>query len=164
MSELSVRKAVWADIDAMVSLAQRNRVELERAQPVFWKRIPNAETATRRYYRLTLLLRRDICLVAALDGTVRGFLIAKRTNPPPVYAPPGATWLVDDFHVAESQDWSHIGAAILEQLRSNKAVRDIDQIIVISAAFDREKIAMLENERLTCASGWWVGPAKGDRD
>lgn len=95
--------------------------------------------------------------VADHDGTVRGFLIARIVDAPPVYDPGGSTCMVDDFAVADPGDWAACEPLLLADVRSWASVEGAVQLVVVTAQADARKRAALRSTRLTPASEWWAG-------
>jgi hypothetical protein len=91
------------------------------------------------------------------DADVRGFAVGRLVPAPPVYDPGGMSCVVDDFAVAEPEEWLTIGHLLLDALHRWAASRDAAQMIVVTAHLDEPKRAALQSHGLTLASEWWVG-------
>ena len=89
-----------------------------------------------------------------------GFLIARKFPAPPVYAPGGDTYMVDDFCVLEPQHWLTVGEALLSHASTLIHEAGAAQIVVVGADRDLAKAEMLRRSDLTIASNWWTKPLK----
>ena len=152
-----MRKARWADVPSMVTIIERRRAVYETCQPVFWKRAANASAKTKLFYRWLLLRRSAIMLVADRGSEVVGFLIATRARVPPVYDPGGPSMLIDDFAVAEADDWPIVGRALLDGFQSRGRALGCRQVVVVCGAEDAAKTEFLRSTGLRMASTWRAG-------
>ena len=91
---------------------------------------------------------------------MQGFLIARKFPAPPVYAPGGDTYMVDDFCVLEPQHWLTVGEALLSHASTLIHEAGAAQIVVVGADRDLAKTEMLRRSDLTIASNWWTKPLK----
>lgn len=153
-----VRKAVPADLPAMVALSAAKRAQYEAYQPVFWRRAPNADEQQTGFFAHQLGRENVIALVSEEDGQVVGFVIAALVSSPPVYAPGGLTCLVDDFCVAGPDRWSDIGEELLTEVRQSARERGAAQLLVVCGHLDDPKRTLLGDGGLRIASEWWVRP------
>ena len=94
---MDVRKAIASDIDTVVGFAERGRRQYQKYQPTFWRKAANSAETTKVFFTNLLAQDHTIFLVAVEGRQLLGFLIARKFPAPPVYAPGGETWLVDDF-------------------------------------------------------------------
>ena len=110
---MEVREAIRSDIDAAVAMVERHRRQYQKYQPTFWRKADKSEEATRAFFA-KLLQEQDTFFLVAVEGAqLLGFLIARKFPAPPVYAPGGDTYLVDDFCVDEPNHWLTTGEALL---------------------------------------------------
>ena len=142
----------------MLELASQRRADYERAQPQFWRQSADAIDRQRPYFARQLADERIIALVHERDDTIHGFIIATLIAAPPVVDPGGETCLVDDFAVADPENWSTIGAALLTAARERALALGAVQLVVISGHHDAPKRAMLAASGHTIASEWWLTP------
>lgn len=157
---MDVRKAAPSDLEAAVGLIERTRRQYQKYQPTFWKKAPDSAVSTRNHFT-RLLDEADTYFLVATEGQqTLGFLIARKFAPPPVYAPGGDTWLVDDFCVAEPHHWLSVGEALLSHASTLVLEHGAAQIVVVCGDRDLPKAEMLRRSDLTIASNWWTKPLK----
>jgi hypothetical protein len=155
---MDVRKAIASDIDAVVAIVEQNRRQQQKYQPTFWRKAGNsAETTTALFARL-LAEDGTFFLVAVESRQLLGCLIARKFPTPPVYAPGGDTYLVDDFCVVEPHHWLTTGEALLSHVSTLVHEAGAAQIVVVGADRDLAKTEMLRRADLTIASNWWTKP------
>lgn len=154
----TLRAAGQGDIDVVASLADGRRQSYQPHQPLFWRQAEDALVRHRTY--LTGLVNDPECifLVARHDRGLAGFVIGKLVEAPPVYEPGGLTCLVDDFVLADDDDWSVLGVQLLEALARRARERGAVQVVVVSGRHDDAKRQGLRAAGLSVASEWWVGP------
>lgn len=154
-----IRAACCDDIGACVALVQAERERRRFWQPIFWRPSPHAASISRVHFT-NLRQRPDILfLIAEQADEIVGFLIGQPAPAPPVYAPGGATFLIDDFCVAQGRRWRDIGPSLLDNARTRLRARGATQIVVVCPDRDREKKQMLRHAALTHASTWWTASA-----
>lgn len=153
----TIRKAREADVPGMVELAERRRVEYERAQPLFWRKA--ADSAEKQTPYLTKQIAKDevIALVHEREGVLDGFAIGALIPAPPVYDPGGLTCIVDDFTVSDPGLWATVGRAILQAVAEEGKRRGAVQVVAVCGRHDEPKRAMLAATGYSIASEWWVG-------
>jgi GNAT superfamily N-acetyltransferase len=157
---LDVRKAIAADIEAAVGFAERSRRQYQKYQPTLWRKAAKSADASRAFFTKSLA-EPDTYFLIATEGTLTlGFLIARKTPTPPVYAPGGDTWLIDDFHVAEPHHWLTVGEALLSHASTLVHEHGAAQIVVVCGDRDLPKAEMLRRLDLTIASNWWTKPLR----
>lgn len=140
----------------MVGLSEQKRTEYAAYQPVFWRKAANSEEAQTPFFR-RLLAQENILALVALDGaTVVGFVIAAIVPAPPVYDPGGLTCLIDDFCVAQPEQWPALGRALLAAVTGEAAARGAAQAVVVCGHLDEPKRALLRDTGLSIASEWYV--------
>ena len=110
---MDVRKATASDIEAIIGLAERSRRQYQKYQPTFWRKAPQSAETTKAFFTKLQAEQGTFFLVAVEGRQMLGFLIARKFAAPPVYAPGGDTYLIDDFCVAEPHHWLSIGEALL---------------------------------------------------
>jgi ribosomal protein S18 acetylase RimI-like enzyme len=157
---MDVRKAAASDIEAAVGLSERTRRQYQKYQPVFWRKAADSVESSRKFFT-RLLSEADTYFLVSTEGQqVLGFLIARKIATPPVHAPGGDTWLVDDFCVAEPHLWLSIGEALLSHASTLVHEHGAAQIVVTCGDRDLPKAEMLRRSDLTIASSWWTKPLK----
>jgi GNAT superfamily N-acetyltransferase len=155
---LDVRKAAEADIEAAIGLVERHRRQYQKYQPTFWRKAADSVETTRTFFT-GLLSGRDTLFLVAVEGRqMLGFLIARKVATPPVYAPGGDTWLVDDFCVVEPHHWLSTGEALLSHATTLVHEHGAAQIVVVCGDRDLAKAEMLRRSDLSIASNWWTKP------
>ncbi len=153
---MDVRRATVSDIDAAVGFAERTRRQYQKYQPTFWRKAADSAKLSKAFF--TQLLDQDgtLFLVASEGAQILGFLIGRKVETPPVYAPGGDTWLIDEFHVAEPHHWLTIGEALLSHASTLVHEHGAAQIVVVGADRDLAKSEMLRRSGLSIASSWWT--------
>jgi len=154
---VTIRAATGQDLEAILVLADARRREYAAYQPVFWRLAADAIAQQRPHLAALIDDEAVITLVAVTDQEVVGFAVGTLVPAPPVYDPGGPTCLVDDFTVADPNDWPTVGAHLLRAVGRHAAQRGAAQIVVITAHLDQPKRAMLTASGLSTASEWWVG-------
>ena len=72
-------------------------------------------------------------------------------------SPRDRSCVVDDFAVADLEDWSKVGPMLLDAVRKWGAGHGATQLVAVVAQLDDAKRAVLKESQLTIASEWWVG-------
>jgi GNAT superfamily N-acetyltransferase len=157
---LDIRKAEIADIKAAVELVERSRRQLQKFQPVLWRKAAKSAAATETFFTRLLAEPDSFFLVAVEGSQQQGFLVAQKFANPSAFDPGGDTWLVDDFCVAEPHLWLSIGEALLSHATTLIHEHGGVQIVVVSADRDLAKTEMLRRSDLTIASNWWTKPLR----
>lgn len=157
---LKTERASQADLEQILQLAAARREKYSQYQPQFWRPAADAVALQRPYF--ASLIEDDKCLVVVTreDSDVRGFAIARTAGAPPVYDPGGLSCDVDDFAVADPEQWPVVGPLLLDAVRAWGSDRGATQLIVVVAQLDEAKRAVLKTAQLTTASEWWVGPIR----
>lgn len=151
-----VRRAVPGDdLDNILDLADARRRQYATYQPVFWRPAPDAVSRQRPH--LAALLNDDavIALVAARGQAFAGFAIGTVVPAPPVYNPGGLTCIVDDFAVADPDDWPSVGVDLPQAVCRTARQHGATQIVVVAGYLDAAKRAALVATALGIASEWW---------
>ena len=155
---MDVRKATAADLEAVIGLAERNRRQYQKYQPTFWRKAADSVDKSRAFFT-TLLAEPGTYFLVAVEGRQQlGFLIATKFPAPPVQAPVGDIYLIDDFCVAEPHLWLTIGEALLSHATTLLHEHGATQIVVVCGDRDLPKAEMLRRSDLTIASSWWTKP------
>lgn len=157
---MEIRKSTASDLDAIVVLVERHRRQHQKYQPTFWRKAAHSAEVTRSFFTRLLSEQETLFLVATEGSELQGFLIARKFPAPPVFAPGGDTYMIDDFCVLEPQHWLAVGEALLSQASTLIHEAGAVQIIVVSADRDLAKAEMLRRSDLTIASNWWTKPLK----
>jgi hypothetical protein len=152
-----VRVADVADLEKILVIADRRRRQYASYQPQFWNPAPDALDKQRAYFGSLLDDPETLFAVSISADQVDGFIIARLVPAPPVYDPGGATCLVDDFTVNDTDSWPAAGPLLLAMVRSWAAVRGAVQLVVVTAGSDEPKRAVLRTVDLSVGSEWWVG-------
>jgi hypothetical protein len=155
---LDVRKATASDIEAAVALAERSRRQYQKFQPTFWRKAATSAETTKAFFTKLLTEDATFFLVAVEGRQFLGFLIARKFPTPPVYAPGGDTYLMDDFCVVEPHHWLTTGEALLSHVSTLVHEAGAAQIVVVCGDRDLAKAEMLRRSDLTIAANWWTKP------
>jgi GNAT superfamily N-acetyltransferase len=155
---MDIRTAKGADIPRMVAIAETKRVEYEGYSPLFWRKAPDSSPKQAVFFQRLLISSEVIALVAEAGDTLCGFIIGALTMPPPVYNPGGPVCIVDDFAVANPQDWDSVGAELLAAVEREAKARGAVLSVVVCPQRDEAKRAMLQKAGATVASEWHVKP------
>jgi ribosomal protein S18 acetylase RimI-like enzyme len=139
-------------------LVERQRRQFQKYQPTFWRKAADSAEMTRSFFTGLLSEAETFFLVATEGSQLQGFLIARKFPTPPVFAPGGETYLVDDFCVLESHHWLTVGEALLSHASTLIHEAGAAQIVVVGADRDLAKAEMLRRSDLTIASNWWTKP------
>jgi GNAT superfamily N-acetyltransferase len=155
---MDVRRATASDIDAVVAIVESQRKHQQKFQPTFWRKAENSAELSRASF-IELLGDTDSYFLVAVEGKqVLGFVVACKFAVPPVYAPGGDTYLIDDFAVLEPRHWLAIGEALLSHVSTLLHEHGAAQIVVACADRDLAKAEVLRRSDLTIASNWWTKP------
>ena len=155
---MDVRKATAADLDPVVAIAERSRRQYQKYQPTLWRKAADSAKTTRASFAGLVEDRQTYFLVALEGAQLQGFLIARKVATPPVHAPGGDTWLIDDFAVLEPHHWLSTGEALLSHATALLHEHGAAQIVVACADRDLAKAEMLRRSDLTIAANWWTKP------
>ncbi|MBX4893752.1 MULTISPECIES: N-acetyltransferase [Rhizobium] len=155
---MQVRISASEDIHAMVELAENRRYQYQVYQPVFWRKAENSADVTREFFDKLIAQQGWHCFTALEGAELRGFLIARETAAPPVYAPGGATITVDDFCVRDPSDWPTVGKALVDKLKATAEENGWGQLVIVCGDKDLPKKEMLNDAGLTVASNWFTVP------
>lgn len=156
--QLKIQPAQDVHVPAMVALSEQKRTEYAAYQPVFWRKAANSAAAQTPYFQRLLTQENVLALVALQGGAVAGFVIAALVPAPAVYNPGGLTCMIDDFCVAQPQQWLSAGRALLAAVTAQAAARGASQAVVVCGHLDEPKRALLREAGLAIASEWYVSP------
>lgn len=157
---MDIRRATASDLDAVVAIIEGQRRQYQKFQPTFWHKAPESAATTRAFFA-GLVVEPDTYFLVSTEGRrILGFLIARKFLAPPVYAPGGDTWLIDDFAVSEPRHWLGIGEALLSHVSTLLHEHGAAQILAVCAERDLAKAEVLRRSDLTVASNWWTKPLK----
>lgn len=157
---MDIRRATASDIDAVVAIIESQRRQYQKFQPTFWHKASDSAAITKAFFT-KLLAEPDTYFLVSTEGLqILGFLIARRFAAPPIYAPGGDTWLIDDFAVSEPRHWLTIGEALLSHVSTLLHEHGASQILAVCAERDLAKAEMLRRSDLRVASNWWTKPLR----
>jgi ribosomal protein S18 acetylase RimI-like enzyme len=155
---MDIRRATASDLDAVVAIIENQRRQYQKQQPTFWHKAAESAAISTAFFS-KLLAESQTCFLVATEGRqILGFLIARRFPAPPVYAPGGDTYLIDDFAVLEPHHWLGIGEALLSHATTLLHEHGAAQIVAVCADRDLPKAEVLRRSDLTIASNWWTKP------
>ncbi len=154
--EHHIRKALPADVAAMVNLSEQKRIQYSAYQPHFWSKAPDSWERQAAFLPHLLSRENVIAFVHETDSAVDGFVIASLVPSPPVYAG-GLTCSIDDFCVTGA-DWAGTGKALLDAAVQAAKERGAAQCVVVCGHLDQPKREMLSSLGYSIASEWWTRP------
>ena len=157
---MDIRRATASDIDAVVAIIETKRKQYQKFQPTFWRKANDSAAITATFFTKLLVAPDTYFLVSTEGRQTLGFLIARKFPAPPVYAPGGDTWLIDDFAVSEPRHWLTIGEALLSHVSTLLHEHGAVQILAVCAERDLAKAEVLRRSDLTVASSWWTKPLR----
>lgn len=152
---LIVRDAEQDDIDQIVALLELRRSELEIWAPKFWKKSLESAALSSAFFYSLLQDPNVTILIAQEEAAIVGCLQYRPTFVPPVYAPGGTTWMVDDFVVA-ANDWERIGKTILSELEARTIKETDGQLIFPVPKKDDAASRFFEKAGLIPTTVWWT--------
>jgi ribosomal protein S18 acetylase RimI-like enzyme len=153
---MDIRRATASDLDAVVAIIESQRKQYQKFQPTFWHKAADSAATTKAFFAKLLGDPETYFLVSIEGRQILGFLIARKFPAPPVYAPGGDTWLIDDFAVSEPRYWLSIGEALLSHVSTLLHEHGAAQIVAVCAERDLAKAEVLRRLDLTVASNWWT--------
>jgi hypothetical protein len=107
---LGVRRASLEDVEGLLEIASARRTAYAEYLPRFWRPAPDAVDRQRAYFPSILGDDRTLVLTATEDDAgLHGFAIGRLVPVPPVYGPGGVSCVVDDFAVADPDEWLTVG-------------------------------------------------------
>ena len=157
---MDIRRATASDLDAVVAIIEAQRKQYQKFQPTYWHKAAHSAATTRTFFSALLGEPQTYFLVATEAGEILGFLIARKLPAPPVHAPGGDTYRIDDFAVAEPRHWLGIGEALLSHASTLLHEHGAAQIVATCAERDLAKTEVLRRSDLTIASSLWTKPLR----
>ncbi len=142
----------------MVAIIEAQRRQYQKYQPTFWRKAAGSAAASQAFFAKLLAEAESYFLIATEGRQILGFLIARKFPAPPVFAPGGDTYLIDDFAVLDPQHWLSIGEALLSHVTTLLHEHGAAQIVATCADRDLPKAEVLRRSDLTIASNWWTKP------
>ena len=155
---MAIRTAREADIPQMVAIAETKRVEYEGYSPIFWRKASDSSPKQELFFQRLLTSPDVIALIAEEGDSLSGFILSAVTMAPPVYNPGGLVCIVDDFAVANPQDWDSVGAELLAAVEREAKARGAVLFVVVCPQRDQAKRVMLQRAGAAVASEWHVKP------
>lgn len=150
-----VRDATIADIDLIVELIELRRNQLANWEPRFWRKAEGSADMSLAFLP-SLIEDPNVTLLIATDNTMLiGCLQFKPTFVPPVYAPGGTTWMVDDFVVADGQ-WDTAGSALLVALKGRTVEKEEGQLVFPVPYKDEACMDFFSRNGLSATTMWWT--------
>lgn len=153
---MRIRAAELGDVEAMVQLSATFRASLSAYSPIFWRPADDAFEKQAAWFSMLLPLPDSLAFVAEAGAEVRGFVIGRLQEAPPVYAPRGPVCLIDDFCVASDAEWSSVGTALLDAVERVAASRGAVVSVVVCPQLASAKRTMLGDRGFSVAAEWHV--------
>jgi len=151
---MAIRAATGRDVERMVGLSGEVRSRLEQFDAIFWRRHAAAETIQQAWFQRLLTDADHGVFVVDHEpgGLLEGFVVARIMDAPPVFDPGGRTCMVDDWA------WTREALAqpLLDHALAWGRTRGATQAVVVTAAADHERRALLTDAGLVPTSEWWV--------
>ena len=157
---MDIRRATASDLDAVVAIIEGQRKHYQKFQPTFWHKAADSAATSRTFFTKLVAEPQTYFLVATEGSQILGFLIARKFPTPPVFAPGGDTYLIDDFAMSEPRHWLGIGEALLSHVSTLLHEHGAAQIVATCADRDLAKAEVLRRSDLTIASNWWTKPLR----
>lgn len=152
---MASRLAVSEDIPSIISLLEQKRAQLEAWEPRFWRRSENAAALSEAHFSALIGDPAASVLVYEASGAVTGCLQYRPSFVPPVYAPGGTTWMVDDFVVLED-DWARAGTALLQDLYARTIQSEPGQLVFPVPQKDAAANAFFVQNDLSPTTVWYT--------
>ena len=153
---VTLRDAQSTDVPAIAAIATEGRERLAGWEPEFWKLADGGAAIHQSFLSVLVDNESVITVVAEDEGRVAGFAVANIIDAPPVYDPDGRTALIDDFGVADPEQWPELGPLLLDAVAERAALNGAVQTIVITATQDGPRRNMVEGRGLRSTSEWWL--------
>ncbi len=151
-----VRPAQLADIPALVGLSERKRTQYQQYSPTFWHKAVDSREKQLVFFE-HLMKQDDVLLfVFEVENDIAGFVIASLVKAPPVYDPQGLVCTIDDYCVADENNWQDVGIALLNEAKREAKERGAVLVLVVCGHLDVPKRTMLASSGFTIASEWYV--------
>lgn len=145
---MAIRQAILNDVPSMVDLSEAVRSRYETYQPRFWRKAQDSRGKQTSYFESQLQNERMAMLVHETSGTVDGFVIANLGR--------GQECSIDDFALANEQQWESIGKALLLAAGAEAKKRGIQRYVVVCGHLDVPKRQMLNNFGLEIVDYWYT--------
>jgi ribosomal protein S18 acetylase RimI-like enzyme len=152
-----IRPMRSSDLAAVAALAQQRRRQYESFQPQFW-RVAEDAVAVHTPFLEQMTLEDDAVALVAEGGVddICGFVIGRLVPPPPVYDPGGPSGFIDDFAVAQDDQWPTVGRDLMQHAAEALRQRGAVQLVVVCGHLDEAKRATLTAAGLSLAAEWYV--------
>jgi hypothetical protein len=149
----SVRRAVEADVDAIVALAEIERAvqHANRASAV-WRKAADSADVIRTNSLAGFAQEHMMLRVHESDGSVDGYVVAAMVDGEAVYDAGGRLCLVTDFVLADGAAWLTTGRALLAESTAEAGRRGAVAAFAGCADYDHGKRALLDE--LGYGPGW----------
>lgn len=125
---------------------------------MFWARGDNTAELTQAFFGYLTQSDEAIVLCARTEANVQGFVIALKHAVPPAYAPPGDTYLIDDFALADAALWPSVGVALMQAAEAAAKAKGAGQLIAVSAMVEHARSETYAAEGFNPVSQWWHKP------
>ena len=146
-----IRPATASDVPRILEIGERKREQYDAFSPVFWKKAPTPREEFGPYVTSQVESARNVALVAEVDNTMRGYLIAQYGN--------AAEGYIDDFAVSDPDtDWTVAGIALLSAAEQMAQTREVAAIMIVTGHADTPKRAAAEQRGFTLVKNWLVKP------
>lgn len=162
-SDMLVRKALAADVSAMVAMVEERRLVYKNYEPVFWNKTENSAELSQFFFNFLIGKDATRVLVAEQSSVIVGFLIASETPAPPVFDPGGPTFTIDDYCVLRPELWQSVGDKLLDEALSLGREENWSQIVVVCPHKDRAKSQFLAKRELSLTTEWWTMAVSNSR-
>lgn len=153
---MAIRSADPGDVEACIGMIEARRRLYETFEPRFWRKADHSAAMSTAFFGHLVTDTGALFLVSESEAGINGFLIAMTVQNPPVYAPGGPTAQIDDFCVADPALFPTVGAALLDEARTQLKGCGFTQLVVVCAARDEARTAFLESRRLSLTTTWWT--------
>ncbi len=155
---MSIRNATVADVPHMVDLSEKKRTQYQDFQPLFWRKAADSRERQLPFFEDQLTNDDIVALVHEEAGEIDGFLIASLRG--------GQECTIDDFALADEDNWESVGAALLHAAGGAAKARGVERYVVICGYLDQPKRAMLDHFGLTLDRYWYTAalaaPSRAD--
>lgn len=162
----AVRRAIADDIPEIVRISAQHRVQLEIANPQFWRIHPEANARFGAWMAKSVTLTDRAVFVAGSEGRLSGYIIAQPGSPVNLPAPHdiSKTGFVDDFwsdgFVSADRVGSGEPAALLAAAEGHFQKRGIRTALIVSPVRLAAKLNFLKSSGYREANLWLVKAAE----
>ncbi len=154
---IDVRPADTGDLPEMVALITEERKDLAARRPVYWRPSDTAQEMTNAFFDHLLGQASTRAFVATEGDQLLGFVIATDTAPP-VFAPGGPSYLVDDWVVLPRPDRLAILEALFEAVEEAALAAGAAQVVCVAVLHDADKHEILARKGLDNVCTWATKP------